>query len=292
MNFASILSEIERVDPEIYERTSPRRAVIKNWTRRVGMAALPLALGSLFNKAYGKQSNDVVADVLQVALTLELLEATFYGKALDATHVNPPGIELIPNPSGLEYAAIKMIWQQELAHVNFIADTLRQMGQPVDQNQRFDYTGGSGTGAGPFAQVFSDYGTFLAVAQTLEDTGVRAYKGQMSALRVNHDVLAAAMRIHSIEARHAAHIRIMRSQTPGPLSDGQDIRPWITMKQSGINSGSVQASYDGEENTTQMNIEVVNIGGFDIPDVIASQAFDEPLDLATVLNIVSPFLAP
>lgn len=291
MNFASILSEIQRVDPEIYERTSPRRDVIKNWTRRVTLATLPLALGSLFNKAYGKAGKDVVADILQFALTLELLEANFYGKALEATRVNPPATQLIPTTTGLEYPAIKMIWQQELAHVNFISGVLQQMGAPVDLGQNFDFTGGSGTGTGPFAQVFSDYGTFLAVAQMLEDLGVRAYQGEMTVLKSNSDILTAAMRIHSIEARHAAHIRIMRSQTPGPLTDGQDIRPWVTLNQSGINAPEAQAVYNGEENTVQgNNIEVVNISGFDISNVTASQAFDESLSFNDTLDIVKMFL--
>lgn len=289
MNFSSILSEIERIDPEIYERTSPRRAVIKNWTRRVSLAALPFALGSLFNKAYGK-ATDVVTDVLQAALTLELLESTFYGKAIQATEVNPPSSQLIPSTTGLEYPAIKKIWQHEMSHVNFLASLLTQMGQVVDLQQKFDFTGGSGSGSGPFAQVFTDYGTFLALAQVFEDTGVRTYKGQMSSLKENNDVLASAMRIHSMEARHAAHIRIMRSQTPGPLADGLDIRPWITLGQSGINLSNVQNSYNGEENTSQVNIEVINIAGFDISDVTASQAFDEPLSLPDAMNILSPFM--
>jgi hypothetical protein len=289
MNFASILSEIERIDPEIYERTSPRRSVIKNWTRRVSLAALPFAIGSLFNKAYGK-GNSAISDLLEVVLIWELLEASFYERGLQATQVNPPGTQLIPNTTGLEYPAIKMIWQQEQAHINFIANILQQMGQTVNLGQQFDYTGGKGTGAGPFAQVFSDYATFLAVAQMLEDAGVRGYKGQMTTLKEDNELLASAMRIHSIEARHAAHIRIMRSQTPGPLSDGRDIRPWIRLNDSTINSTDVQKAYDGEENTTQMNIEVVNISGFDIPDTIASEAFDEPLSLDDMLGILTPFI--
>ncbi len=291
MNFSSILSEIERIDPEIYERTSPRRALIKNWTRKVSLAALPFAIGSLFNKAYGKTS-DAITDALQAALTFELLETTLYGKAIQATKVNPPSSQLIPSTTGNEFTAIEMIWKQENAHVSFLASILQQMGQAVNLQQNFDLTGGGGSGSGQFAQVLTDYGTFLAVAQMLEDTGVRAYKGQMANLKDNNDVLASAMRIHSMEARHAAHIRMMRSQTPGPLADGLDIRPWITLNQSGINSGAVQSAYNGEENTSQMNIEVVNIAGFDIPDVTASQAFDEPLDINGALAVISPFLAP
>src|ERR1043165_260756 len=233
MNFSSILSEIERLDPEVYERTSERRSVIKNWTRKVSLAALPFAIGSLFNKAYG-QAPDPIVVALQYALQLEYIERELYGMAVAATEVLPPKTQLIPSTTGLELPAIKMIWSHEQMHYNFLSNVLTGMGQLIPTMPKLDFTGGKGSASGPFAQVFSDYGTFLAVAQTLEDTGVRAYTGQMVTLKPNNDLLESAMRIHTSEARHAALIRIMRSQTPGPLADGQNIKPWITLSQSGI----------------------------------------------------------
>ena len=73
---------------------------------------------------------------------------------------------------------ITTIRDHELAHVNFLKSAISAaggtpIGQPV-----FDFTGGNGSGNGPFAGAFADYELFLAVAQVLEDTGVRAYKGQ------------------------------------------------------------------------------------------------------------------
>ena len=289
MNFSNILSEIEKLDPEVYDRTSARRSVIKNWMRGVSLAALPLALGSLFNKAYGKGA-DAISDILQFALVLEQLEAEFYYNAIRATEVTPPKVQLIPSNTGLELPAIKRIWGHEQQHVNFITNILNGMGVAPLPKPTFDFTGGYGAGNGPFTQVFTDYGTFLAVAQAFEDTGVRAYKGQAVALKSNNEVLTAALRIHSIEARHAAHIRLMRSQTPDPLTSGQTIKPWITGAQSGINSADVQKSYDGEDNTTQANMEIVNISGFQIGNSAASEAFDEPLTKDQVLEIVTPFI--
>jgi len=74
----------------------------------------------------------------------------------------------------------------------------------------FDFSGGNGTMLGPFATVFTNCNVFLAVAQTFEDTGVRAYKGRAGELVGGGDLLTAALQIHSVEARHAAHIRLMR----------------------------------------------------------------------------------
>ncbi|RZL60285.1 MAG: ferritin-like domain-containing protein, partial [Pedobacter sp.] len=144
----------------------------------------------------------------------------------------------------------------------------------------FDFTAGNGSQTGPFAGVFTNYDLFLAVAQTFEDTGVRAYKGQAGALMSNNDVLTAALNIHSVEARHAAHIRYMRRarsiSNPGALYVG-DIKPWITGANSNIGSAAVQPSYAGEDVTTQAGVAIVNVGGATISANAASEAFDEIL---------------
>jgi hypothetical protein len=140
--------------------------------------------------------------------------------------------------------------------------------------------------------VFSNYGLFLAVAQTFEDTGVRAYKGQAAepALMANNDVLTAALNIHSVEARHASHIRQMRKANNSLVPAGVNVKPWITGNQSGIDSAAVQASYNGEDLTTQAGVQIVNINSQSISANAASEAFDEPLTSAQVLAIVDPFI--
>ena len=106
----------------------------------------------------------------------------------------------------------------------------------------------------------------------------------------NNDVLTAALNIHSVEARHASHIRQMRKANGGLVPAGVNVKPWITGKQSGIDSPAVQASYDGEEITTQATIKIVNINGKTISADAASEAFDEPLTKEQVLEIVAPFI--
>jgi hypothetical protein len=54
---------------------------------------------------------------------------------------------------------------------------------------------------------------FLKTAVALEDLAVAAYKGQAPKLRSNA-VLAAAVGIHSVEARHAAWMRELFGITP------------------------------------------------------------------------------
>jgi len=155
----------------------------------------------------------------------------------------------------------------------------------------FDFSGGNGSGTGPFATALTNnYDLFLAVAQTFEDTGVRAYKGSAGTLINNNDVLQAALQIHSVEARHAAHIRYMRRNrgaAGGALYVG-NAKPWIVQNQSNIGSTAVQASYNGEDVLLQAGVNIQTIGGVSADAATAS--FDEPLTQVQVLAIVDPFI--
>ncbi|MBA3827891.1 MAG: ferritin-like domain-containing protein [Taibaiella sp.] len=276
MNFNNILNAIAEQDPEVFEKVSERRDVIKNFTRKVSLVALPFAVGSLFNKAYGK-STDIIIDTLNFALTLEILEAAFYNQGLASSSLAIPASDR---------PAFVTISTHENAHVAFLTNTINSLsGTPVSlASFTIDLTAG-----GAFADVLSNYSTFLAVSQTFEDTGVRAYKGQAANLMGNSAILGAALQIHSVEARHAAHIREIRALA------GASVSPWITGNQSGITGAAgtaVQPSYNGEDNTTQagVNIATIKSGAVALNANSASEAFDEPLDKAAVVAIVTPFI--
>ncbi len=276
MNLQNIINEIEKTDPEVYEKLDTRRGAMKGFAKvsgRIALAALPLALGSMFQKAYGQTGGTLIVDTLNFALTLEHLEAKFYVKAV----ATASGI--IPTPAAL--SALTTIRDHEVAHVNFLTTAITQLGgTPVSLTEAdFDFTAN-----GTFADVFTNYDTLLAVAQTFEDTGVRAYKGQAGNLMSNNDILTAALNIHSVEARHASHIRQMRK------ARGADVKPWITGTNSGIGP-VVAASYAGEDATTQAGVNIINLGGQTISAAAASEAFDEPLTKEQVTAIVTPFFA-
>lgn len=228
----------------------------------------------MFKKAYAQTPGADVEGVLQFALTLEYLEAEFYTRAVASAGLIPAGAAL---------AAITTIRDHENQHVAFLKSTIQSLGKTPVSKPTFDFSAGNGSNAGPFANVFTNYDTFLAVAQTFEDTGVRAYKGQASALLGTGAVLTAALNIHSVEARHAAHIRQMRK------ARGADVKPWITGKDTGIGA-IVQASYEGEEADTQAGVKITGINGQAISMNAATEAFDEPLSKAQILAIVDPFI--
>jgi len=284
MNIVNILEEIEKVDGEIYERLNPRRAAMRdffNMGKKITLAAMPLALGSVFQKAYGQSTPQAVTDVLNFALALEYLEYNFYNHALAGTPATPI-------PAGAPLAAITLIRDHELAHVNLLKGALGSAARAPIPYSDTDFTAG-----GTFPTVFSDYGTFLAVAQGFEDTGVRAYKGQAGVL-VGNTVLTTALQIHSVEARHAAHIRAMRTA----LSGGTTVyKPWVSLGSAGQANDSgvsqVDAVYAGEDTTVQAGVNIVGINGnVGVTKAAAVECFDEPLDKASVITIANLFLQP
>jgi hypothetical protein len=282
MNLDHILIEIQKVDGEAFERLDTRRSALRNFASaggKIALTAVPLAFGAMFKKAYaGTRSASDVLDVLNYALTLEYLEAEFYSKALMSSGLIP---------AGAANNAIQTISKHETAHVNFLIEAISGAGgTPIDK-PTFDFSAGNGSGEGPFKEVFNDLGLFFAVAQTFEDTGVRAYKGRAADLKGTGAVLTAALQIHSVEARHAAHIRLMRKNYGSGVGN---LKPWVTGNMSGINSPAVQPSYNGEENTNQAGVEMVNINGFSISADAATESFDEALTPEQVLAIVDGFI--
>ena len=283
MNFNHIITEIEKADPEVYGRLDTRRKALKSFCNlggKIALAAVPVAIGSMFQKAYAgtRNTTDTVVEILNYALTLEYLEAEFYNTALAS-----PGLL----PAGDTTTAIQIIAKHENAHVAFLRSAIISLGGTPVAKPTFDFTAGMGSGNGPFKGVFSNFELFLNVAQTFEDTGVRAYKGRAPELVQGGDLLTAALRIHSVEARHAAKIRMIRKAYGSGIGN---VKPWITGNMSNINSPAVQPSYDGEDNTVQLGIQIVNINGLPITFEDATEAFDEPLTKSQVLAIVTNFI--
>jgi Ferritin-like domain len=283
MNLFNVIEEIEKVDPEFTDRVSPRRDAIKNITSfgsKVAVAALPFALGTIFKKAYGATTSSEVLDVLNFALTLEYLESSFYNEGFASRGLIPAS----------DAGYIADIRDDENHHVVFLYNVIKTLGgTPVSRAAiEFDLTAGNGSGKGPFADVRTNYQTFLAVAETFEDTGVRAYKGQAPNLLGNQVILTAALSIHAVEARHASAIRQLRANKYGAT-----VKPWITSTAStGNDTGIalVNGNYAGENNVIQGGVDVTTLPG-PTPGSktsvdTATAAFDEPLSKDQILALL------
>ncbi len=252
---------LDHVDPDLLHETRERARqgpAISAPLAAAAVASVPLALGVFAARAYGQGSAlpQGIRDVLNFALTLEYLEAAFYRQGLAA-----PG--LIP---ARDRAVFAQIGRHEDEHVTLLRSVL---GANAVIEPAFDFTAG-----GAFADVFSNYTTFLALAQGFEDTGVRAYKGQAAALIDSDAILTVALQIHSVEARHASQVRRMRGQKGWIVGDSTDV-------------SALAAVYAGEGNTMQAG---VNTASF-VSAGAAGEAFDEPLTRDEVLAVAGLFLA-
>ena len=278
MNFLNILTQLAEVDPDVLDRLNPRRAVFSSLgtvAKRSAMAATPVLLASMFQKAYAGTNAGDPKDVFNYALTLEQLEADFYNKM----QASP----FFATASAADQAAIKQISKHETAHVALLTAVVKGIGGTPVTGNTFKTS--------EFAKLTS-FAAQLQVAQLLEDTGVRAYKGRATDLQGIADVtiagvgtinpLQSALQIHSVEARHAAHIRGMRMQTA-----------WI----NGNGDLDSQPNYQGatpESNTTQAGYNLTMAGvitpGVTYSAMDVAAAFDEILTPAEVLAIATPLI--
>lgn len=312
MDFFKLISDIERVDPEIYDRLDSRRRVFKHFGlagKTLTAAMLPNLVSGVFQRAYGQGtlSADIKA-VLNLALSLEYLEFYYYDSGLKATGLIPAA----------DRPAFEIIRNDESGHIKVLREALGGDAIPDPGRATFDYSGGKGSGDGPFAKAFTDYALYLGVSQAFVDTGVRAYKGGATKLMSNKDILEAALNIHSVEARHSSHVRTVRRgvaanaatiTVPGDLANlNKQPKSWISGTDNGgpspsttpstaavygpgvpATGGPTELFFPADSNTTQAGIDLLtNTAGATAAS--ASEAFDEALDPATVKSIARNFV--
>lgn len=239
MNLFNIIADIEQIDADASERYSfySRRNLFKAGSR-LAAAALPTLVAGSLNEAFAQSSAAV--DVLKYALTLEYLEDEFYRIGLGTANLIPAA----------DQAVFSQISKHEAAHVALLKGAL---GAAAPAKPTFQFPTGT----------FTSYQTFMATARALEDTGVAAYKGQAGALINDKAILQTALRIHSVEARHAAQVRRMMG-----------MKGWV--------SDTTQTSF------TQAGVNLKTLTGKS--DDAIREAFDEPLTMAQVLAIAGPFI--
>lgn len=141
------------------------------------------ALPSLASAATPVPESDVA--ILNFALTLEYLEASFYAEAISNGKVF----------NGETQNFARIVAAHEAAHVKAIKGIL---GTKAVAKPKFD-----------FRDTTTDQTKFEAASTLLEDTGVQAYLGQVGNIK-SPKILAAAGSILPVEARHAAWIRDIR----------------------------------------------------------------------------------
>ena len=183
-------------------RSATRRDILLRAAGLAGaLAGVGAASGALAGGAAPSGSPAGDSTILNFALWLEYIEAGFYGEAVGKGKL----------PADLAGYA-RTVYAHEQAHVAFLKQAL---GAKARVRPRMTF--GSAT---------TDPGAFTEAAITLEDTVVAAYNGQ--AANLTSGALAAAARIVSVEARHAAWIRAIAGLPPAlhatdPLSSAAQV---------------------------------------------------------------------
>ncbi|WP_231183123.1 ferritin-like domain-containing protein [Haladaptatus sp. DYF46] len=155
----------------------------------------------------GTKDETTDVDILNYALTLEHLEATFYAKGLedfsDEDFVNADlGCGVCDDIRMKIPDQVKVVGEHEAAHVDQLTKVIEQLGGDPVEAAEYDFG-------------YETPAEFLGIAKALENTGVAAYAGAAPSIR-NGDLLSAALSIHSVEARHAASFNALNGVSPYP----------------------------------------------------------------------------
>ncbi|WP_373189183.1 ferritin-like domain-containing protein [Halolamina sp.] len=145
--------------------------------------------------------------ILNYALTLEHLENAFYRDGLDEFSddelMNADTLSKFDETVRMQVPDyLRTVGAHEKAHVDALSATIQDLN-------------GEAVMEGEYDLGYNTPSEFLAIGEALEDTGVSAYAGAAPKV-VNNDLLAVAAGIHSVEARHAAFLRLVNDDNPFP----------------------------------------------------------------------------
>ena len=135
------------------------------------------------------QSSEQDVDVLNLLLVVEYTESAFYAEALRRDGL---GGEL--------RSFAKHVLEHERAHLALLKQVLGDRAAKAPEHD--------------FGDATLDPKAFADAAARMEDLAVAAYNGQAG--NVTPEAFAAAARIVSVEARHAAWIRSIVKRDPAP----------------------------------------------------------------------------
>jgi hypothetical protein len=187
-SFSDFLSAVDRdgAIAEGSERASIGRRRFLAVT--IAGAGTTLLAGTATGQAAGSGLSRSDISILNYALVLEYLQASFYSEA-----------ERNGALAGKAAEAARVVGAVERAHVKAFHKLL---GSEAVKRPLFNFQG-----------TTEQERPFLKTAVAFEDLAVAAYKGQAPKLK-SRPVLAAAVAIHSVEARHAAWMRELFVITP------------------------------------------------------------------------------
>jgi len=266
---------------------APRRALLAQ-LGRAAVAALPLGMGTALPAAAG--TLDTSYDATLQLLLLERLQVALYTQGLAATG-------LVPTAQRTDF---QRILSHQTQHVALLLQALQDAGAIVPTQPSFDFTGRHNVSTNPvlFPNVLTNFDDFLALAQQIEDLSARLYNVHALNLVYDKPLTQSVLRILSVEAQHAAHIRSLRK------GRGATVQYWPSEEDAVIaRSAAAQVlttAATGDENNITQYIspgvaipfdDFLRIGyGTAIHDPALPESFDEPANTATAQAALNLFI--
>lgn len=155
--------------------------------------------------ADGEEVSDV--DVLNFALSLELLETEFYTRGFERFDQRDFQKARFMRGFGFRMRRrvrddVLQILENEQTHAEVLRDVIeRRGGEPVEKRE--------------YEFPLADPTEFIATARDIENTGVTAYNGAISLID-DTELQTQAATIATVEARHGAYLKLLTDQVPHP----------------------------------------------------------------------------
>ncbi|MGH7655738.1 MAG: ferritin-like domain-containing protein [Gemmatimonadaceae bacterium] len=231
----------------------------RQFLSRLAIAAGALSLAPLVRRGYGitellqaqgttgkTEPNLSDTDILNYALTLEYLEATFYLRA-DSSDALPTGATIaaldpdgggapgsVPGLAGMSFPSpstnsvatfFRTVRDHEITHVLALQAALASSALV---RSAFAFN---------FGSAYASAANFMNTSLALEDTGVTAYLGQAANLD-SLATLGTAGSILGVEAQHAASVRLLLGM-PITVSNAAFDTPQTTTQVVAVASGFI-----------------------------------------------------
>ena len=195
---------------ELSKDPASRKRFFKMMGATGGASAFALFLAACGSKSKSSSSSTTTSTgasggssggdlkIVNYALTLEYLETAFYEDVIKSGLFK-----------GKQLDTLKQFGDQEAQHVAALTATVKKLGGTPAAKPKTKF---------PLDSASS----VLKLAATVENLGAAAYLGQAGSIQ-NKEVLAAALSIHTVEARHASVLNTLLGKSVQP--DGAFAKP-------------------------------------------------------------------
>jgi hypothetical protein len=289
MNLLSLLDRLSAADAS--PAAAPRRHLLRE-LGHTGLRAAALAL-PLTAALPAQAATANLLDAIRLLLKLEDMLVALYTQGLAGVLGTAARAAVRPD--------FERLLRQQQNHADFFRSALRTTGLTPPTAPAFDFSGRKNNSANPtlFPDVMSDYSAFLQLAQQLEDASASIYLGQVPSVSTDKPLLDAVLRMQTVEARHASHLRTLRRAAPSPVN----VKSWPSAADAAPNPAvqvpgttAAVSIYAIEANQTQVvsgtntiPYQTLLTGGTAVRATAVAEAFDEPLSTVQATALLNIF---